>query len=246
MSCAAAGRIRTAHPAPAPQVIARTHAQLTEAGDTVSITCASAGTAREITLAIQAGHRLDDRSALLADGTRAHVGDCVTTRRNDPTLTTDQGKEVRNRHTWTVTEVGPDASLTVHDHHIGSVVLPAAYVAAHVELGWAVTGYGNQGTTTDHAIAVIKPSSTRAGTYVAMTRGRHRNIAVALDPTGVADPGDLLEQAIVKPANHETAHATRGRLAGLEAPPTVGRPAVDSALGRLNQFKPRNPGQSLG
>ena len=58
--------------------------------------------------------------------------------------------------------------------------LPKSYVARHVELGWAVTGYGTQGITTDHAIAVVEPSSTRAGIYVAMTRGRGRQ--PGLDP----------------------------------------------------------------
>jgi len=244
---AAAGRVRSAHPALAPQVIARTHARLTEAGDTVSITCASAGTAREINLAIQARRRPDDRGASLADGTRAHAGDCVATRRNDPTLTTDGGKKVRNRHTWTVTDVEPDGNLTVHDDHLGSVVLPATYVAADVELGWAVTGYGNQGTTTDHAIAVIEPSSTRAGTYVAMTRGRHRNIAVALDPTGLADPVELLEQTIANPASAETAHATRDRYCGPEPDSPTARPdAASAALARLDRRTGQPQDRSIG
>jgi conjugative relaxase-like TrwC/TraI family protein len=244
---AAAGRVRAAHPALAPHVIARTHARLTESGETVSITCASAGTAREINLAIQAGRHLDDRGAPLADGTRAQVGDCVATRRNDSTLTTDQGKEVRNRHTWTVTNVGHHGGLTVHDKHLGTAVLPAAYVAAHVELGWAVTGYGNQGATTDHAIAVIEPSSTRAGAYVAMTRGRHRNIAVVLDPTGLADPAEVLEQTIAKPASAETAHATRDRLGGPEPGTlTLAPTAIDVALARLDHSRNRGPDRSLG
>lgn len=245
---AAAGRVRSAHPALAPQVIARSHAHLTESGDTVSITCASAGAAREINLAIQAGHRQLGPGAALVDGTRAHVGDRIATRRNDATLTTDQGKEVRNRHTWIVDEVGHDGSLTVHDEHLGTTVLPAAYVAAHVELGWAVTGYGNQGTTTDHAIAVIEPSSTRAGVYVAMTRGRDRNIAVVLDTSYLGDPAETLERTIAKPANTETAHAARSQLWGLNQGRPSAVPSSDTiALNRLD-YAPshRRPDEWLG
>ncbi len=105
----------------------------------------------------------------LADGTVAFAGDRIATRRNDPTLLTRTGAEVRNRHTWTVTAVHRNGDLTVSDPGRGSVRLPAGYVARHVELGWATTGYGNQGITVDAGIAVIERSATRAGIYVTMT-----------------------------------------------------------------------------
>ena len=41
------------------------------------------------------------------------VGDVVATRRNDRRLTTTDGEAVRNRETWTVTDIGEDGSLTV-------------------------------------------------------------------------------------------------------------------------------------
>ena len=64
----------------------------------------------------------------------------------------------------------------------GSIVLPASYVAEHVDLGYAVTAYRAQGITTDTAHVLVEPTSTRETFYVAMTRGRHSNHAyVTLD-----------------------------------------------------------------
>ncbi len=100
-----------------------------------------------------------------------------------------------------MTDIGDDGSLVVAEAGRGSVRLPAAYVARRVELGWAVTGYGTQGVTTDHGIAVVEPSSTRAGIYVAMTRGRGRNAAWIVDRTRLADAEEILAAAIARPAN---------------------------------------------
>ena len=108
-----------------------------------------------------------------------------------------------------MTAIGDDGSLAVADAERGSVRLPAEYVARHVELGWAVTGYGNQGTTVDHGICVIEPASTRAGIYVAMTRGRGRNVAWIVDRTGSADAEVSFAAAIARPPNAGTAHAVR-------------------------------------
>jgi hypothetical protein len=92
------------------------------------------------------------------------------------------------------------------------VSLPRSYVADHVELGWAVTGYGSQGVTTHHAVCVVEPGSSRAGVYVGMTRGRNRNIAIVTDDTGRADPAEALTSILQRPASGVTAHATRTRL----------------------------------
>ena len=85
---------------------------------------------------------------------------------------------------------GPSpASRRRHPHHpqVRTPVrrqhpLPAAYVAEHVDLGYAVTAYRTQGTTTDTAHVLVEPTSIRETFYVAMTRGRHSNHAyVTLD-----------------------------------------------------------------
>jgi len=193
-------RLHAVHPALVADRVARQFERLSDRGTAVAVTTASAGTARAVNVAIQ--HRRNPRRAgdcaELADGTAAFMGDRVATRRN-VALVTDKGSPVRNRQSWTVTKVAEDGSLEVADPERGSVRLPASYVARHVELGWAVTGYGTQGITTDHAIAVVEPSSTRAGIYVAMTRGRDRNLALLVDRTGMADPEEVLAAAIARP-----------------------------------------------
>ncbi len=136
----------------------------------------------------------------LADGTAAFDGDRIATRRNDPTLLTGTGAEVRNRHTWTVTTVHRGGDLTVTEQDRGTVRLPAGYVARHVELGWATTGYGNQGVTVDAGIAVIERSATRTGIYVAMT--------VAGSATSPGSPDELNPpKHSPKPSpDHSTSH----------------------------------------
>ena len=188
------------------------------------------------------------------------IGDRIATRRNHPSLTTDTGAPVRNRQTWTVTAIRPNGAVDVTDDteraRSGS---PADYVAEHVELGWAVTGYGNQGITTDHAICIIEPGITRAGIYVGLTRGRGTNTAIILDPTGTADPEDALARAIARPANATTAHAARDHLYethGLQPPtPTPATPAagIEADAERMRQLLAAHaasvraePGRAIG
>ncbi|HSH60536.1 MAG TPA: hypothetical protein VK988_13050, partial [Acidimicrobiales bacterium] len=215
-------------------------------GQSVAITTASAGTARAINVEIQRRRNPRGRgiSVALPDGTRAFVGNQVATRRNDPGLVADRGSSVRNRQAWTVTEVSEDGSLTVAHPEHGAVQLPARYVARHLELGWAVTGYGNQGVTTDHGICIVEPSSSRAGIYVGMTRGRGHNLAWVVDPTGLADAEEAFASAIARPANALTAHAVRAQLGGEASEPAVEDPAQRMAR-RLDQLQARSPARGL-
>lgn len=210
----------------------------------MAITTASAGTAREINVTIQRKRnpRRDGVSVALADGTAVFAGDRVATRRNER-LRTDAGHVVRNRQTWDVEELGADGSLLLVDADRGRVRLPAGYVARHVELGWAVTGYGNQGDTTDHGICVVEPSSTRAGVYVGMTRGRGRNIALVVDPTGLDDAEDAFAAMIARPANARTALAVRARLAGEQVVnlPATGPPAPAATAAGPVGARPAEP-----
>ncbi len=107
---------------------------------------------------------------------------------------------------------------------------PARYVSRHLELSCAVTGYGNQGMTTDHGMCVVEPSSSRAGSYVGMTRGRDRNLAWVVGSTRLADAEEAFAWAIARPANALTAHAVPAQLGG--EPP---EPAVDDAARRMSQ-----------
>ncbi len=128
---------------------------------------------------------------------------------------------MRNRQTWIVTAAHVDGSVTAHHGERGDVILPRSYVGRHVELGWAVTGYGTQGDTVDIGIAVLEPSTSRNHAYVAMTRGRRANHALILDPNGTDDPAERLADIISRPASAESALATQQRLhhaAGIEPP----------------------------
>ncbi|GAA1750491.1 MobF family relaxase [Agromyces humatus] len=146
------------------------------------------------------GHIDALREIDLHDGTRAAAGDTIITRRNDRRLRAGR-RWVRNGDRWTVFAVHRNGSIEVRrpEHRWGStVVLPAAYVRQHVELGYAVTSYRAQGITTDTAHVVAAAGMTRENFYVAMTRGREANTAyVAIDRPDIAHvgprPGDAGE-----------------------------------------------------
>lgn len=134
---------------------------------------------------IRDGETSASREIELAEGTRASVGDLVITRRNDRRLASIRGGWVRNGDRWQVADVRSDGSVVVRplDRPGGaSVLLPADYVASHVDLGYAVTAHRAQGITVDSSHVVVSGSTARENFYVSMTRGRASNIAyVGLD-----------------------------------------------------------------
>ena len=120
----------------------------------------------------------------LHDGSHASPGDVIITRRNDRRLRS--GRDwVRNGDQWEVTHIHADRAVTIRRpgrRRGGRVVLPAEYVAEHVELGYAITAHRAQGSTVDTAHLLVDPSTTREQLYVGLTRGRTSNIAyVATD-----------------------------------------------------------------
>jgi conjugative relaxase-like TrwC/TraI family protein len=123
---------------------------------------------------VASGHVAHDGVTLAGDAT-AGVGDQVVTRQNDRRLTTGR-RWVRNGDTWTVTATDPDGTMTLSRLDGGShVVLPAAYVTEHVELGYASTAHRAQGRTVDTAHAMVSPTTTREVLYVMARRGREVN-----------------------------------------------------------------------
>lgn len=131
----------------------------------------------------------------LSDGSAAGVGDMIITRRNDRRLRNRHGW-VRNGQTWTISQTRGDGSVTIRPPGArfgNSIVLPADYVAEHVDLGYAVTAHRAQGLTTDTAHVLVEPT-TRENLYVAMTRGRESNQAYVIldrsDDHATAHPGD--------------------------------------------------------
>jgi conjugative relaxase-like TrwC/TraI family protein len=97
-------------------------------------------------------------------------GDRVATRLNRHDL------GVANRDTWTVTRVDRNGGLRLSGK-AGAAKIPADYVRDHVELAYATTVYGAQGETVGAAHIAIDPNTGASAAYVAMTRGRDRNIA---------------------------------------------------------------------
>lgn len=117
----------------------------------------------------------------LHDGLVAGVGDRVVTRRNHRRLRTAEGF-VRNGNLWDVVGVERDGALRVRPaggsgRDGGPVLLPAAYVADHVELGYATSTARTQGITVDETHTVAAPGMGREDLYVAMSRGREVNRA---------------------------------------------------------------------
>ncbi len=238
-------RLHAVHPALLGRQIADLHRRHSDNGLAVAVTTNSADTSRAINQAIQQRRHpaAGDNRIELNDRTAVGIGDRIATRRNDPHLRTTEGERVRNRHTWTVTGLEPDGALTVTHPQRGAVTLPAGYVAAHVELGWAVTGYGNQGDTVDVGIAVLEPGTSRNHAYVALTRGRHTNLAYLPDPTGTLDPGDQLAGIINRPATGDSALTTHATLRGTHpratrSPNTTAHDPAQQSPGRHDQ--PRN------
>ena len=157
----------------------------------------------------------------VAGGEHAHVGDIVTTRRNDRRLVTSQGEPVRNRETWTITAINPDGALTAQRHGgEDEVVLPVQYVREHVRLGYAATEHGYQADTADTAIALATTATSRRGLYVAMTRGRHRNdIHVVTDTIDTAEAIDVLDGILAVDRADTPAVTTRRDLAQQDRTP---------------------------
>jgi hypothetical protein len=115
------------------------------------------------------------------------VGDEVVTRQNNRKLAVGKGW-VKNGDRFVVVATNPDGTMTLRrSPGSAEVVLPADYVADHVELGYATTAYRAQGRTLDTAHAMVSPSTTREVLYVSATRGRESN-RIFVDTSYDPDP----------------------------------------------------------
>jgi hypothetical protein len=176
------------------------YAHATDNGNVVLLQAADTRTVRDLNAAAHAhavlsGHARPDGGVQLHDGLVGTVGDRIVTRRNDRRLRTDDGY-VRNGTLWHITATHRDGSIAVRPlddgpqrsddgprrPDDGTVHLPAAYVAEHVELGYAVTTARSQGLTVDQTHTIAAVGMAREDLYVAMTRGRDSNrVYVATD-----------------------------------------------------------------
>jgi len=167
------------------------------------------------------------REVLLHTGSRASGGDLITTRRNDRRLALTRNDWVRNGDRWRVRGVGVDGSVSAQ--HVGTnriITLPADYVGAQVELGYARTVHAAQGLTADTAHSVATGAESRQLLYVAVTRGRGSN-TLYVQTVGEGDPHSVLTPDTVTPPTavdvltrivgydgaHRSAHTTARDLA---------------------------------
>jgi conjugative relaxase-like TrwC/TraI family protein len=161
-----------------------------------------------------------EQGLALSDGQIAGVGDEVVTRHNDRMLVIAK-RWVKNGDRWTVIATNKDRSMTVRRAGGGgSVVLPSAYVAEHVELAYATTPHRSQGRTVDTAHALVSPQTTREVLYVSATRGRESN-RLYVDTRHDPDP-DTSHDGMMEP------QTVRAVLAAVLANEGAERAAIDA------------------
>jgi conjugative relaxase-like TrwC/TraI family protein len=140
-----------------------------------------------------------DRAVLLADGSRASVGDTVITRSNNRALHTSPTDWVKNGDRWRIIAVPDDGSIHVSHSRTGRrAVLPASYVRDAVELGYACTTHSAQGVTADTMHGLLSGNESRQQAYTMLTRGREANHAY-LVVVGDGDPHTLIYADTINP-----------------------------------------------
>ena len=161
-------------------------------GETVLLAAPDNDTTRQLNRAaqqrrIEAGELAGTGSTVSTSDYVLRVDDEIVTRRNDRQLETDRNQIVRNRDQWTIDSIHRNGDLTATGDS-GTVRLPANYVKAHVELGYAQTSHATQGRTVDHSLLYLPGPTDARGIYVPMTRGRHSNTAyITTDPNNSAN-----------------------------------------------------------
>ena len=131
----------------------------------------------------------------IAGGQTVGAGDEIVTRQNNRTLTAGRSW-VKNGDRFVVFATSADGGMIVRRRPGGAeVVLPADYVAQHVELAYATTAFRAQGRTVDTSHSMVSPTTTREVLYVAATRG-HESNRLYVDTTFDPDPATGHDGAI--------------------------------------------------
>ena len=180
---------------------------------------------------LKAASKVHGREVTLADGNHASAGDLIVTRKNARALRSGR-HWAHNGATWHVQAVSADGAMLVTptaDPGAEAIHLPADYVAAQVELGYATTIHRAQGRTVDDCHVVVTPDMGRQALYVGMTRGKSANIAHIVTD-GVQDD-DLMPQFAQEPA-----HILTDVLARDTAPDTA-RKAADRHADQVESVK---------
>jgi DNA primase catalytic core len=139
------------------------------------------------------------RAVRLADGNDASVGELVITRRNERKLRISASDWVKNGDRWSVLAIGDRGDLTVQHTQNGRIVtLPAAYVTASTELGYAATIHTAQGINADAGHTLLIGQESRQLAYTAATRGRYAN-HLYLQVVGDGDPHNVIRPDNISP-----------------------------------------------
>jgi len=143
------------------------------------------------------------RQVELADGNRASVGDLIITRRNDRRFRVTATDWAKNGDRWTVLDVTRTGGVRVrHVRNGRTVTLPASYVSAATELGYASTVHTAQGVTADTMHGMLTGGESRQQLYTMLTRGRADN-HLYVSVVGDGDP-----HAVLQPDNVQLRTAT--------------------------------------
>ncbi len=186
-----------------------------------------------------------------SDDRRFSVGDRITARAPDRDLHVpgDRHAYIRNGALGTVTALRPDPhdpngdALAVAFDGIGTIDVPRAFFDHHrrgdrVEVGidhaYALTSYAVQGSTHEVSTSRIDPTTTRAETYVDITRGRAANhlyltaAASQLDDEALPRaPGLTADEAVERRLERSTGELTAFELAHPDSASPVRRPRTE-------------------
>ncbi|HWJ64695.1 MAG TPA: MobF family relaxase [Acidimicrobiales bacterium] len=193
-----------------------------------------------------------DQEVIASGDRRFSVGDRVTARAPARHLhvADDRHAYVRNGALGTVTAIGsqPDSHadvLTVDFDGIGPIDLPRQFfdhhrgTGGHMEVGidhaYALTSYAVQGSTREVSTSRVDATTTRAETYVDITRGRQANHLYLTTATDALD-GEALPRVPAAPADEAIAHRLAQSTAELTAwelahPPNEGPSQRGRAIG---------------
>ncbi len=132
----------------------------------------------------------------------------------------------------------------------GQRELPPGYVRQHVELAYATTAYGAQGSTVRVSHVLIGEHAGAASAYVGMTRGRERNVAHLVAESVEAARKQWVEVFGRDRADLGPAHAAGAAAEAIDryGPNAPGRPAMRRPAPRRHEddFGYRPPASSAG
>jgi len=119
----------------------------------------------------------------LSDGNEASCGDLVRAMRNDKCIDAD-GQKLANRDVLVIDRMGEEHATArrvtgVHDGqrlYSDPFTVPRAYLEEHTALAYGGNIFVGQGRTVDDSFQLFTDATSRESLYVAMTRGRDRNI----------------------------------------------------------------------